>query len=77
MTEITIIRPCKLHRIAIVVAALALGSAVITTDAVAAVRHAGGGGGVIAGDRVDGGFGARGFEHDRYGRRGYYPCRVL
>jgi opacity protein-like surface antigen len=70
MTEST------LHRIAIAVVALALGSAVMVPDAVAAGGHAGAGGGdghfsgAIVGDRFGGGFGASGLEHGHYGRRG-------
>jgi hypothetical protein len=73
-------RESTLHKIAIVVVAVALGSAV--TDAVAAGGHAGGGGGdgAMAGDRFSNGFGRGGFEHGRYGRDrgravpfGYYP----
>ena len=66
-------RPSKLHRTAIVFAAVAVGSAAIATVAVAAGGHVGGGGGVIAGDRAGGGFAARVFAHGRYGRLRYYP----
>ena len=64
----------KLHTIAIVFAAVALGSAAIATDGVAAGGHVAGvgGGGVIAGDRAGGGFTARGLEHGRYYPFGYY-----
>jgi hypothetical protein len=67
-------RKPTLHRIAIVVVAVALGSAVIATDAVAAGGHGGesmGGGhfgGAMAGGRFGGGFEAGRFEHDHYGR---------
>jgi hypothetical protein len=73
-------RESTLHKIAIVVVAVALGSAV--TDAVAASGHAGGGGGNggMAGGRLSDGFGRGGFEHGHYGRDrglavpfGYYP----
>jgi hypothetical protein len=75
-------REPTLHKIAIVVVAFALGSAVIVTDAVAADGHAGGGGGdgAMAGGRFSNGFGRGGFEHGHYGRDrgravpfGYYP----
>ncbi len=61
-------RESTLHKIAIVVVAVALGSAV--TDAVAASGHAGGGGGNggMAGGRLSDGFGRGGFEHGHYGR---------
>ena len=69
-----------LHKTAALVVAVALGSAVIVTDAVAAGGHAGGGGGATAGGRFSNGFGRGGFEHGRYGRDrglavpfGYYP----
>jgi hypothetical protein len=68
------------HKIAVLVVAVALGSAVIVTDAVAAGGHAGGGGGTMAGGRVGGGFAGGRVEHGRYGRDrglavpfGYYP----
>jgi hypothetical protein len=69
-------RKPTLHRIAIVVVAVALGSAVIATDAVAAGGHGGesmGGGhfgGAMAGGRFGGGFEAGRFEHGHYGRGG-------
>jgi hypothetical protein len=73
-------REPTLHKIAIVVVAVALGSAVIVTDAVAAGGHAGGGGGTMAGGRVGGGFAGGRVEHGHYGRDrgravpfGYYP----
>jgi hypothetical protein len=74
-------REPTLHKIAIVVVAVALGSAVIVTDAGAAGGHAGGGGdGAMAGGRSSDGFGRGGFQHGRYGRDrglavpfGYYP----
>src|SRR6266498_2532243 len=68
-----------LHKIAIAVVAVALGSAVIVINAVAAGGHAGGGGGT-AGGRVGGGFAGGRLEHGHYGRDrgravpfGYYP----
>ena len=73
ITEVAVVRPSKLHTIATVLAAVALESAAIATDAIAAGGHADGGGGVIASDRAGGGFAPRGFEHRRSGRRGYYP----
>src|SRR5262249_46959230 len=70
-------RPSSLHKIAVVFAAVALGSAAIAIDAVAAGGPSGAGGGqlggVSTGDRVGGGVGAREFEHGHYGRREYYP----
>ena len=69
-------RPSNFHKIAIL-AALALGSAAITTDAAAAGGHVGGGegrfGDTMSGGRFGRGFGRDGFEHGNYGRRGYYP----
>jgi hypothetical protein len=68
-----------LHRIAIIAVAVALGSAVIETDAVAAGGNAyspwggGMGGGGHFGGGFGGGFGAGKFEHGHYGPRGYYP----
>jgi hypothetical protein len=63
-------RESTLHKIAIVVVAVALGSAVIVTDAVAAGGHAvgGGGGGATAGGRFGGGFVGGRVEHGHYGR---------
>jgi hypothetical protein len=71
-------RKSILHRIAIVIAAVAFGSAVIGTDALAAGGnagvHGGGGmggghfGGAIAGDRFGGGSFAGRFEHGHHGR---------
>ena len=61
-------RESMLHKTAALVVAVALGSAVIVTDAVAAGGHAGGGGGTMAGGRFSNGFGRGGFEHGRYGR---------
>jgi hypothetical protein len=73
-------RESTLHIIAVLVVAVALGSAVIVTDAVAAGGHAGGGGGTMAGGRVGGGFAGGRVEHGHYGRHrgravpfGYYP----
>src|SRR2546430_14522964 len=73
-------RESTLHIIAVLVVAVALGSAVIVTDAVAAGGHAGGGGGTMAGGRVGGGFAGGRVEHGHYrrhrGRAGafrYYP----
>jgi hypothetical protein len=73
-------RESTLHIIAVLVVAVALGSAVIVTDAVAAGGHAGGGGGTMAGGRVGGGFAGGRLEHSHYGRDrgravpfGYYP----
>src|SRR5439155_24927027 len=77
-------REPTLHKIAIAVVAVVLGSAVIVTDAVAAGGHAGGGGGggATAGGRVGGGFAGGRLEHSHYGRDrgraepfGYYPYR--
>jgi hypothetical protein len=61
----------NLHRTALVIVAVVLGSAVTATGAIAADGHAGGGG-AIAGDRGGGRFVAPRVEHGRYGR-GYYP----
>ena len=65
-------RESTLHRIAIVVVAVALGSAVIATDAVAAGGNAFGGmggghfGGAMAGSHFGGGMG-RGFGGGHFG----------
>jgi len=77
-TEIAGMRKSTLHRIAIVVVAVALGSAAIATDAVAAGGNAGGhwGGGVgggqfggaMGGGRFGGGRFAGRFEHGHHGR---------
>jgi hypothetical protein len=64
-------REPTLHKIAISVVAAVLGSAILTTDAVAAGGRAGGSS-VIAGDRGGSRFGAPRFEPRRFGR-GYYP----
>src|SRR5258708_30594917 len=76
--KVAVMRKSILHRIAIVIAAVAFGSAVIGTDALAAGGnagvHGGGGmggghfGGAIAGDRFGGGSFARRFEHRHHGR---------
>jgi hypothetical protein len=73
-------RESTLHKIAMVVVAVALGSSIIVTGAVAAGGHAGGGGSNMAGGRVGGGFAGGRVEHGYYGRDrgravpfGYYP----
>src|SRR6516165_3760212 len=76
VTEIAGMRKSTLHRIAIVVVAVALGSAAIATDAVAAGGNAGGHwggggghfGGAMGGGRFGGGRFAGRFEHGHRGR---------
>src|SRR5215813_1961790 len=79
-------RKSTLHRIAIVVVAVALGSAVIATDAVAAggnaAGHGGGGmggghfGGAMGGGRIGGGLRGGHFGGDRFAARFEHRHRV-